>query len=37
MRFDFYQYIVGAKENPFTYEHEYLVQKTINEIIKGDK
>ena len=34
---DFYEYIIGAKENPFTYEHEYLVQKTINEVIKGDK
>ena len=34
---DFYSYITGEKKNPFTYEHEYLVQKTINEVIKGDK
>ena len=37
MILDFYEYIMGTKENPFTYEHEYLVQKTINEVIKGDK
>ena len=32
---DFYSYIMGAKENPFTYEHEYLVQKVLSEIIGG--
>lgn len=29
---DFYQYAVGKKENPFTYEHDYLVQKVLYEI-----
>ena len=32
---DFYSYIMGTKENPFTYEHEYLVQKVLYEIIGG--
>lgn len=32
---DFYSYIMGTKENPFTYEHEYLVQKVLSEIIGG--
>lgn len=30
---DFYAYIIGIKENPFTYEHDYLVQKVLSEII----
>lgn len=32
---DFYAYIMGTKENPFTYKHDYLVQKVLLEII-GD-
>ena len=32
---DFYDYIMGAKENPFTYEHDYLVQKVLSEIVGG--
>ena len=32
---DFYAYIMGTKENPFTYEHDYLVQKVISEIVGG--
>ena len=32
---DFYAYIMGTKENPFTYEHDYIVQKVISEIIGG--
>lgn len=32
---DFYSYIVGEKENPFTYEHEYLVQKVLSEVVGG--
>ncbi|MBE6600609.1 MAG: Gfo/Idh/MocA family oxidoreductase [Ruminococcaceae bacterium] len=32
---DFYAYIVGAKQNPFTYEHDYLVQKVLSEIVGG--
>ena len=35
MMCDFYDYIVGKKENPFTYEHDYKVQKVINEIVGG--
>lgn len=32
---DFYDYIMGTKENPFTYEHEYAVQEVLNEIVGG--
>ena len=32
---DFYEYIQGTKENPFTYEHDYLVQKVLDEIVGG--
>jgi len=32
---DFYAYIAGTKQNPFTYEHDYLVQKVIDEIVGG--
>lgn len=34
---DFYHYIKGTKENPFTYEHEYAVQEVLSEIIGGAK
>lgn len=30
---DFYAYIQGTKKNPFSYEHEYLVQKVLYKII----
>lgn len=32
---DFYSYIVGEKQNPFSYEHDYLVQKVLAEIVGG--
>ena len=32
---DFYAYIQGTKKNPFTYEHDYLVQKVLDEIVGG--
>lgn len=32
---NFYDYIVGTKQNPFTYEHDYLVQKVLDEIVGG--
>ncbi|MBQ8357670.1 MAG: Gfo/Idh/MocA family oxidoreductase [Clostridia bacterium] len=32
---DFYAYIRGTKQNPFTYEHDYLVQKVLSEIVGG--
>jgi predicted dehydrogenase len=35
MMMDFYAYIKGTKQNPFTYEHEYLVQEVLSEIIGG--
>lgn len=35
MALDFYDYITGAKANPFTYDHDYLVQKVLLEIVKG--
>ncbi len=34
---DLYAYIVGEKENPFTYEHEYAVQEVLDEIVGGVK
>lgn len=34
---DFYGYIMGEKTNPYTYKHEYTVQKVLLDIIKGDK
>ena len=30
---DFYAYIKGTKENPFTYEHEYAVQQVLHGVI----
>ena len=32
---DFYAYIKGTKQNPFSYEHDYLVQKVLSEIVGG--
>lgn len=32
---DFYAYIQGEKVNPFTYEHDYLVQKVLSQIVGG--
>ena len=32
---DFYSYIMGTKQNPFSYEHDYLVQKVLSKIIGG--
>lgn len=32
---DFYDYVIGKKQNPFTYEHDYLVQKVLSEIVGG--
>ena len=32
---DFYSYIVGEKENPFTYAHDYAVQQVLSEIVGG--
>lgn len=32
---DFYAYVKGEKQNPFTYEHDYLVQRVLNEIVGG--
>ena len=32
---DFYAYIKGTKQNPFTYEHDYLVQKVLSDIVGG--
>ncbi len=32
---DFHAYICGTKQNPFTYEHDYLVQKVLDEIVGG--
>ena len=32
---DFYAYIVGEKQNPFSYEHDYLVQKVLDKVVGG--
>ena len=32
---DLYAYVTGTKQNPFTYEHEYLVQRVLSEIVGG--
>ncbi|MBQ8341889.1 MAG: Gfo/Idh/MocA family oxidoreductase [Clostridia bacterium] len=32
---DFYAYMIGTKQNPYTYEHDYLVQKVLDEIVGG--
>jgi predicted dehydrogenase len=32
---DFYDYVTKKKQNPFTYKHDYLVQKVLDEIIDG--
>lgn len=32
---DFYAYIRGEKENPFTYDHDYMVQKVLSQIVGG--
>ena len=32
---DFYHYIVKEKQNPFSYEHDYTVQKVLDKIVKG--
>lgn len=34
---DFYAYIKGDRQNPFTYEHEYMVQEVLHDIIKRGK
>ena len=34
---DFHDYITGKKENPYTYEHEYLVQEVLNDVVGGVK
>ncbi len=35
MMSDFHEYIMGTKTNPYTYEHDYLVQKVLYEICGG--
>ena len=32
---DFYDYVQGTKQNPFTYEHDYLVQTVLDKIVGG--
>ncbi|MBE7083141.1 MAG: Gfo/Idh/MocA family oxidoreductase [Clostridiales bacterium] len=32
---DFYEYVVGNKENPYSYEHDYLVQKVLMQIVNN--
>ena len=34
---DFYDYITGTKENPYSYEHEYAVQEVLDKITGGIK
>lgn len=35
MMLDFHAYMTGEKKNPFSYEHDYLVQKVLAEIVGG--
>lgn len=35
MMMDFHSYIIGKKQNPFSYEHDYTVQRVIDEIVGG--
>ena len=35
MMLDFYAYITGEKQNPFSYEHDYAVQEVLSEIVGG--
>ena len=37
MMIDFHDYIVGKKQNPFSYEHEYAVQEVLDQIVGGVK
>ncbi len=32
---DFYNYITGIKQNPYSYEHDYKVQKVLSDIVGG--
>ena len=32
---DFYAYIKGTKQNPFTYAHEYAVQEVLAQVVGG--
>ena len=32
---DFHAYVIGKKKNPFSYAHDYTVQKVLDEIIGG--
>ena len=32
---DFYAYVMGEKENPYSYEHDYKVQKVLSKIVQG--
>ena len=34
---DFYRFIAGEKENPFTYQHEYTVQEVLDTVVGGVK
>ena len=37
MMLDFHDIVIGKKENPFTYEHEYALQKALLEICRADQ
>ncbi len=32
---DFYTYVLGIKQNPFSYEYDYKVQKALDKIVGG--
>ena len=34
---DFYDCVNGVKQNPFSYEHDYTVQKVLSEMVGGVK
>ncbi len=37
MALDFYDYVMGTKENPYTYRHDYTVQKVLTEMLQDDR
>ena len=33
---DLHAFVTGKRENPYTYEHEYTVQKVLDKIVSAD-
>jgi hypothetical protein len=37
MMIAFHDYVLGKRENPFSYEHDYIVHETIDKAVGGVK